>query len=169
MLAQQNFSIWFKIWPLIIAQVILDHLCKISIIHAVVDILLFYCELSWFVLNCYSTLHSALGVTNKSVYDISAKQHEAKWHIVVKCFAKTKRTSFNHLSIYQLFCRFQKRFLRNVLHEQMENDELDLLLAKFVCALHYVVAAVQDEIASTKFARCLRKWFRLRDSLKANN
>ena len=46
----------------------------------------------------------------------------------------------------------------------MENDVFLLLFAK-----SFVVAAVQGQIASMKFARCLRKSFHLRESLIANN
>ena len=38
-----------------------------------------------------------------------------------------------------------------------------------VCVLRYAVAAVQGQITTIKFARCLRKSFRLRESLNENN
>ena len=42
------------------------------------------------------------------------------------------------------------------------------VFAKIICALHYIVAAVQPQIASMNFAQCMRKRFRLRKSFNAN-
>ena len=48
----------------------------------------------------------------------------------------------------------------------MENYDF---FAKFVCVFHYVVAAVQAQIASVKFAPCMQKCFRLRKFFNANS
>ena len=71
-----------------------------------------------------------------------------------------------HLIIFpfiNFFPVLRERFERNILHEQMEND-----VCFFVCVIRCVVAAVFGQIANINFEWCLRKCFRLRESLETN-
>ena len=68
--------------------------------------------------------------------------------------------------IQSLFCSstfhcFQREqfFVQNILHEQMQNNIFFLLFANFVCILHYLVAAIQGQLARMKLAQCLQKCF----------
>ena len=68
---------------------------------------------------------------------------------------------FQNCSFHQLFTDFKERFVR------CTNRWKKCVFA--VCILRYAVAAVQGQITTMKFARCLRKCFRLRESLNENN
>ena len=63
---------------------------------------------------------------------------------------KMMHSLFNYFSGHQLFTDYKENILKqNILHEQMEND---VLFVVSVCVIHNVVAAVQGQIASIKFA-----------------